>query len=259
MWNHVQQQIDNETTVVGEDSIFYPDPIHPNSQHEPTIQDLQLHAQIFEKRAKNTKEHYKKLAWKERKDKLAEGGKAFYKYLKKDYRTGVTVIEGEDGQPTTHLPTIHRIFEDFWKGVYNTHKHTKPDFDKFEDEYGDCFPRTPAPKGPPDASQLHTQAKRASFDSAQSTQLPALQFESLGVLPSFIHTMVGDTIWQTCWQDRHAEISGKHWIPYKLLNITKTVVENKYQLEDGLLEEGRKKYAEVEKAAAKRRKTTAPH
>ena len=70
--------------------------------------------------------------------------------------------------------------------------------------------------------------------------------------------MVGDAIWQQCWGDRHGEISLQHWIPFKLLNIAKTVVEQyNYKFEDKAIQEGKEKYAEVESAAIKRRKTSA--
>ena len=114
--------------------------------------------------------------------------------------------------------------------------------------------------GNPDPEAAETLQKLAALFAAVpwGTQLPAIQFKHLNVRPSFVHTMVGDTIWQACWGERHGEISLKHWFPFKLLNIAKTVVEQyKYKLEDNLIEEGKKKYAEVESAAIKRRKTSA--
>ena len=114
--------------------------------------------------------------------------------------------------------------------------------------------------GTPSPEAVKTLHKLAALFAAVpwGTQLPALQFEHLGVRPSFVHTMVGNTIWNACWGERQGEINLKHWIPYKLLNIAKTVVEQyKYQLEEQLIEEGKQKYAEVESAAIKRRKTSA--
>ena len=55
--------------------------------------------------------------------------------------------------------------------------------------------------------------------------LPAVQFEHLQILPAAIHTLVGDVIWKTCWGDRHMAITPQHAVPYKLLNIIKSVVE----------------------------------
>jgi hypothetical protein len=72
----------------------------------------------------------------------------------------------EDGNPTTHLPTIHKIFRKTWSKVYNTHKDSKPDFEQFRQAYGHHFPTIPAPKGPPSAEQLHAQVKRSRMDSA---------------------------------------------------------------------------------------------
>jgi tRNA threonylcarbamoyladenosine modification (KEOPS) complex Pcc1 subunit len=69
----------------------------------------------------NAKEKHKRNKWKEKKEDIAKGSKAFYKFLKNDHSRGVTVIEDENGQPTTHLPTIHKILEHTWSQVYNTH------------------------------------------------------------------------------------------------------------------------------------------
>jgi hypothetical protein len=90
------------------------------------------------------------------------------------------------------------------------------------------------------------------------TSLPALQFDSIGAPPSFVHSIVGDTIWSACWLHRSNNISGEHWIPYKLLNILMTTVQqDKLQLDASQLEAGVKRYAEfkdaADTAAAKRR------
>jgi hypothetical protein len=87
------------------------------------------------------------------------------------------------------------------------------------------------------------------------TQPPAMQFSSLDVAPFFVHSLVGDTIWLACWQDRKDHIGGSHWIPFKLLNILREVVRQ----EDGLmevqqLETDKKRYAEVEGHAQKHRR-----
>ena len=55
--------------------------------------------------------------------------------------------------------------------------------------------------------------------------LPSVQFVHLAVLPCHMHGMVGDTIWQACWGDRHASVTSQHAVPFKLLNIAKTVAQ----------------------------------
>jgi len=87
------------------------------------------------------------------------------------------------------------------------------------------------------------------------TQTPALRFDSIDTAPSFVHSLVGDTIWLACWKDRKDNIHGSHWIPFKLLNILMTVVKQ----EDGSMEQqqldmGKKRFAEVEDHALKHRR-----
>ena len=72
--------------------------------------------------------------------------------------------------------------------------------------------------------------------------------------------MVGDTMSQDCWKQRHTEITGTHMIPYKLLNIVKWVVEAyKIQHSDGKLDKGRTMYGIVEQAAAQRGNDGSPY
>ena len=86
------------------------------------------------------------------------------------------------------------------------------------------------------------------------TGTPSLRFQDLGVPPSFVHTLVGDTIWKDCWQNRHGDVSGLHWIPYKLYNITKHVFDLLcHELSSQDLEEGRKRYAAANEANAAKR------
>jgi hypothetical protein len=111
--------------------------------------------------------------------------------------------------------------------------------------------------GVPDAMQLKSMQQMAAIFEAipWGTQTPALQFESIDVAPGFAHSLVGDTIWAACWQDRKDDISGSHWIPFKLLNILMSIVRQ----EDGImgaqmLEMGKKRYAEAEHSAQSRRR-----
>ena len=111
--------------------------------------------------------------------------------------------------------------------------------------------------GTPDALQLRAMQQLAAIFAAVpwGTQTPALRFDSIDTAPSFVHSLVGDTIWLACWKDRKDNIHGSHWIPFKLLNILMTVVKQ----EDGSMEQqqldmGKKRFAEVEDHALKHRR-----
>jgi len=111
--------------------------------------------------------------------------------------------------------------------------------------------------GKPDELQLKSMQQLAAAFAAipWGTQTPALQFDSIDVAPSFVHSLVGDTIWKACWKDRKDHISGSHWIPLKLLNILMTVVNQEVgQLGQQQLERGKKHYAEAEDHALKHRR-----
>ena len=55
--------------------------------------------------------------------------------------------------------------------------------------------------------------------------MPATTFDLIRAPPSFVHSMVGNDIWQACWGDRHPSITGAHSVPFKMLHILKWVVE----------------------------------
>ena len=90
--------------------------------------------------------------------------------------------------------------------------------------------------------ELKTLQQLAALFAAVSwgAQLPALRVDCLGVAPSFVHFLVGDTIWKACWLEIQAAIIGQHWIPYRLLSILKSVIEqNQFQPAATQLEEGK--------------------
>ena len=69
--------------------------------------------------------------------------------------------------------------------------------------------------------------------------LPATTFDVLRVPPFFVHSMVGDRIWTSCWGERHPNIADSHWVPYKLLNVprlrsrTRNIQEHRIQEHQG--------------------------
>ena len=90
--------------------------------------------------------------------------------------------------------------------------------------------------------------------------LPALQFSALGAHPAFIHTMVGDATWKDCWKEKHTNITDNHFVPYKLLNVIKWVVELlELQHSQDQLETGKESYGAAQQSAAQRRKKGSPY
>jgi len=135
------------------------------------------------------------------------------------------------------------------------------------DPYADLFLEFPAERdqlpslGTPDHLQLKSMQQMAAIFAAVpwGTQAPALQFSSLDVAPSFVHSLVGDAIWAACWQDRKDHIGSSHWIPVKLLNILMHIVrQDEGTMDVQMLETGRKRYAEVESDARSHRRV-GPH
>ena len=87
------------------------------------------------------------------------------------------------------------------------------------------------------------------------SQLPAVHFSALGLPPSMVHTLVGDTMWQECWGERHNRVNSCNMVPYKLLNLLKYVTEQpKLQLGTDELERGQDRYEAVQLEAKRRRK-----
>ena len=88
--------------------------------------------------------------------------------------------------------------------------------------------------------------------------MPAMTFQLLGAAPSFIHGMVGDKIWQACWKERHPFITEDMFVPYKMMNILKTIIEQRAgsHTEEELLA-GKEQY-HVAVEAAKRRRANGP-
>ena len=90
--------------------------------------------------------------------------------------------------------------------------------------------------------------------------LPSLQFAHLAVPPSLVHGLVGDAIWKSCWSDRHAAINDQHAVPYKLLNILKTVAQHVAQTpSDAQVTAAKERYAAAVRDADTRRRTGGPY
>jgi hypothetical protein len=69
-------------------------------------------------------------------------------------------------------------------------------------------------------TQLHTFFAAAPYHGL----VPSITFEELGVPTGFIHGLVGDTIWESCWDTRHKTIPQSNYIPYMLLRIVAHVI-----------------------------------
>ena len=90
--------------------------------------------------------------------------------------------------------------------------------------------------------------------------LPTIQFNSWGAAPAFIHTLVGDVVWKSCWGDKHGGITGEHFVPYKMVNVVKNIIEQ-LELQPGAedLAAGQQRYAEALRLAEQRRKRGSPY
>ena len=90
--------------------------------------------------------------------------------------------------------------------------------------------------------------------------LPSIQFIHLAVPPCHVHGLVGDTIWHACWTDRHLSITSQHAIPYKLLNILKTVAQHIAGTpSDAQITAAKERYAAAVSDADGRRRTGGPY
>ena len=81
--------------------------------------------------------------------------------MRSNGKRGAVVIEGDDGNPTCDLPTLHSKFLETWLPIFNMHKHTKPDFDIFVNKYRQFVVKHDgAPSTPPNGTMLYQQAQR---------------------------------------------------------------------------------------------------
>jgi len=134
-------------------------------QHElvprtPSYQQILGISEVLTKNVRDNAEINRKKENQERNDELNQGSTHFYQWLKADTRTGVTVFQGENGQPVTDLPTIHKMFYDTWSTIFSMHKDNCLDFSEFQKIFGKYFPSsTGAPTSPPDGEQLYLQAQ----------------------------------------------------------------------------------------------------
>ena len=118
--------------------------------------------------------------------------------------------------------------------------------------------QVPLWQGAPTDDQKSSVLTLAALFSAMpwGSPMPATTFDLLHTPPCFVHGMVGDEIWQTCWGDRHTNITGAHSVPYKMLHILKWAVETnapKDLVPD--LDAGRARYKEILQDHIKARQT----
>jgi len=55
--------------------------------------------------------------------------------------------------------------------------------------------------------------------------MPTTTFEMIGLEPSDMHSIVGDTLWESCWDLEHTHITMQHYIPFKMLKVVKHIME----------------------------------
>ena len=125
------------------------------------------------------------------------------------------------------------------------------------------IPDLPSMEGEPSTMQKSLLAVIWHFcRAAPFGQLPAVTFQQLGIPPSFAHTLVGDTVWEGYWGERHTQIADTNWVPTTMLSILKYISDIKAE------EHAQHKIAETPSvarfnaaaaAAAKRRARGSPY
>ena len=75
-----------------------------------------------------------------------------------------------------------------------------------------------------------------------------------------VHTLVGDTMWQECWGERHGRVNHTNMVPFKLSNILKWMTEQaSLQMQQDDLADGEARYAAAKNAAESRRTGGSPY
>ena len=89
---------------------------------------------------------------------------------------------------------------------------------------------------------------------------PAVTFHVLGAHPSVVHGLVGDTMWEECWGEKHARITNSHIVPFSLIGVLKFAVEQaKATPSTKILEEGKNRWTQAKADATERRKRGSPY
>ena len=89
---------------------------------------------------------------------------------------------------------------------------------------------------------------------------PAVTFHVIGVHPSVAHGLVGSSMWEECWGEKHGRITTTHIIPYSLFSVLKYAVEQlKDAPDDKTTEEGRNRWTQAKSEAADRRVRGKPY
>ena len=55
--------------------------------------------------------------------------------------------------------------------------------------------------------------------------MPTATFEMIELEPSDMHSIVGDSLWEACWDQEHPHITMQHYIPFKMLKAVKHIME----------------------------------
>ena len=59
--------------------------------------------------------------------------------------------------------------------------------------------------------------------------VPAVTFDTLQVSPSFVHTLLGDAVWEGYWRETHNVVQGSQYIPTTMHNVLQHILEEKHQ------------------------------
>ena len=136
-----------------------------------------------------------------------------------------------------------------------------PDLDLWREFKADVnlLPTAPTALADTDKAQVTT---LAAFFAAipWGATLPAVTFHVLGAHPSVVHGLIGDSMWQECWGEKHGRITPAHIVPYSLLDVLKFSVERAKATPDSAeLEDGKARWHEARKVATERRARGTPY
>ena len=83
-----------------------------SSMEEPDLDAVQETAEKIYKKLQKEKNRRQAEDQKEMRKRMADAGRAFYRYVKGDYKAPMQAIwDPENGTSTTYLPRIHELFE----------------------------------------------------------------------------------------------------------------------------------------------------
>ena len=94
--------------------------------------------------------------------------RALYQHIRKERTPPTTTMwDQANEQYTSNTNKIIELIQDAWEPVFNRHRQEPPEWNQFEEKYGQYFNNwTTAPTDTPSADQLHNQARKMRAQSS---------------------------------------------------------------------------------------------